>query len=243
MQVKSFSTHLNPWVLGVGSLTALLATPVVFVFAGLFSSAGPAWRHAVSEWLPHCAANSLFLLAGSGGLALVCGTVPAWLVAVYRFPGRRLFEWVLVLPLALPAYISAYAYAGLFDFQGAVPLLLGRLLPGDGIPRIDVMNIYGAILVMGFGLYPYVYLTARACFVRQSAAALEAARALGQTPLRAFFSVVLPLARPALVGGTLLVGMEVLNEYGAVKYFGVDTFTTGIFTAWFSLCCTPEHGQ
>jgi iron(III) transport system permease protein len=183
------------------------------------------------------ALNSAYLVAGAGTLALVLGVTTAWLVSAYDFAGRRIFEWALILPLAVPAYIAAYTYAGMLDVTGPVQKAVRLALPSlaDEFLYVQVAGLGAAVLIFAFVLYPYVYLVARTSFTRQSAGALEAARMLGRGPFATFFRVALPLARPALAAGVGLVAMEVLNDYGAVRYLGVTTFTTGIFRAWFGL--------
>ncbi len=233
--VRTLKYNLNRWSVVTGLVALALAVPVLYVGSQLFGAAGEAWTYVVADLLPGYALNSLVLLLGVGALTLLMGTPAAWLVAVYRFPGRAFFAWALVLPLAIPSYITAYTYAGIFDYGGPVWQGLEALGLGALGSRLDIANIYGVTAVMAFALYPYVYLTARAFFAQHSNAVIEAAQSLGQAPLRAFWHLALPLGRPALVGGASLVAMETLNEYGAVKYYGVDTFTTGIFSAWFSL--------
>lgn len=219
--------RLNPWVTAATLAAALICAPVASLLLRLVDSSSEVWDFMVTTLVPGYALNTLVVLVGSGLLCILLGVPTAWVLAVYRFPGSRFFAWALVLPLALPAYIMAYTYAGIFDYGGPVHRLLG------GAP-LDVMNLPGAIAVMGFALYPYVYMTARVSFLRQSRPALEAARSLGCTSLACFWQVGLPLARPAIAAGAALAGMEVLNEYGAFRYYGIDTFTTAIFGAWFS---------
>jgi iron(III) transport system permease protein len=159
------------------------------------------------------------------------------LTSVCEFPGRRLFEWALLLPMAIPAYIIAYTYTGLLDFAGPVQTALRETF---GWTRQDywfpeVRSLPGAVAMLALVLYPYVYLLARAAFLEQSAAVLEVSRSLGAGPWRRFLDVALPLARPALIAGVSLVQMEALADYGTVQYFGVSTFTTGIFRVWFGM--------
>jgi iron(III) transport system permease protein len=226
----------GPWALAVVLLVALLSVPILVVAAGLLRPAGPTWAHLAETVLAGYVANTLVLVGGAGALALLLGVPSAWLVATCEFPGRRVFSWALVLPLAVPAYIAAFAYTGLLDVTGPVQRVV-RLAPGfeDFFLHWNVRRIETAVLVFAFVLYPYVYLLARAAFERQSRAVLEASRSLGRPMAETFFRVALPLARPAVVAGVALVAMEVLNDYGLVNYFGVATFTTGIFRAWFAM--------
>ncbi|GAB4234151.1 MAG: iron ABC transporter permease [Ekhidna sp.] len=160
------------------------------------------------------------------------GVSAAWFVTVFEFPFRKHFEWLLILPLSIPTFINAIAYVGLTDYAGPIRIFL-RWLHIDYY--MDVMNHTGAILIMGLVLYPYVYVTARAAFLLQSASLIEVSRSLGQSLRKTFFKVVLPLSWPAIFAGLILVIMEVLNDYGVVSYFGIPTFTIGIFRSWLAL--------
>jgi len=190
-----------------------------------------------STLLPGYIGNTLFLMVGAGVVALTVGAGAAWLVALCDFPGRRIFRWALVLPLAVPAWMAAYVYAAIADVTGPVQQIVRMVVPGaqDGFFYWNVMRIEVVAVLFGLVLFPYVYLPARALLEQRAGPALEAARLLGDGPLGVLRRVALPLARPALAGGVALVLMEVLNDYGAVKYYGVPTFTTGIFRAWFTL--------
>ncbi|VVE20916.1 iron ABC transporter permease [Pandoraea aquatica] len=192
--------------------------------------------HMLDTVLPEYALNSLRIsLAVSGGV-LAMGVGTAWLVVHYAFPGRRVLEWALILPLAMPAYVTAYAYTDFLQFAGPVQSALRRMLAVDRVTWFpEIRSWYGAAWVFAGAFYPYVYLLARTAFAEHSQRFFEAARTLGCTPLQAFFRVALPLARPALVAGIALVLMETLADYGAVVYFGVPTFTTGIYRAWLSM--------
>jgi iron(III) transport system permease protein len=219
-------------------VAALVAAPVLSVCAAVFAGGtGDTWRHLASTVLPEYVASTLWLSAGVGIGAAMIGVSTAWLVSMHEFPGRRVFEWALVLPLAVPAYVMAYAYTDLLQFVGPVQTWLRATLgwePGSyWFP--DVRTLGGAVVMFVFVLYPYVYLLTRAAFLEQASGMSEVGRSLGLGPWRAFFRVSLPLARPALAAGTALALMETLADYGTVAYFGVQTFTTGIYRAWFSL--------
>jgi iron(III) transport system permease protein len=155
------------------------------------------------------------------------GVPTAWLVTRYEFPGRQVLKWALILPLAIPTYIAAYAYSGIFSFKGPINHWLHL--------QINIMNLPGIMAVLSLVLYPYIYLISRTSFAVQSRQHLEASRILGKNAWKTFFRVALPLSRAAIFGGVGLVVMELLNDYGAMKYFGITTFTTGIFRAWFSI--------
>ncbi|MEE8445735.1 MAG: iron ABC transporter permease, partial [Alphaproteobacteria bacterium] len=219
------------------AVALLVSVPVLVVASSVFWPTGDVWRHLSETVLPHYIANTLTLLAGVGVGTLVVGVGTAWLVTMYRFPGRRVFEWALLLPFAMPAYVLAYTYTGMFEFAGPVQTALRETFDWG---RSDywfpeVRSLGGAIWMMTFVLYPYVYLLSRASFLEQSVCVLEVARTLGRGRLRCFVSVGLPLARPGIVAGLSFALIETLNDFGTVQYFAVDTFTTGIFRTWIGL--------
>jgi len=185
--------------------------------------------------LPGAFRRTLGLMAGVGALTLLIGTGTAWLVTMYRFPGRRYFQWLLLLPLALPTYIIAYTYLELLDYSGAVQSTL-RAVFGWRDARAywfpDIRSLGGTIFVMSAVLYPYVYITARASFVAQSICVLEVSRTLGRTASQTFWQIALPLARPALAAGVALALMETLNDIGAVEFLGVRTLTVAVYDTW-----------
>ncbi|MCP5431854.1 MAG: iron ABC transporter permease [Alphaproteobacteria bacterium] len=215
---------------------ALILAPVVAVMVNLFATS-PNFAHLARWVLPGYAWNTALLAAGTTAGVALLGVPAAWLVAMCRFPGRRFFEWAMILPLAIPAYVLAYAYTDFLQHSGPVQSALRALL--DLGPRDywfpNIRSLPGAIVVFTLVLYPYVYLIARTAFLEQSACALEVARTLGAGPWRAFWRVSLPLARPAIAAGIALVLMETFADLGTVAHFGVQTFTTGIDRAWRSL--------
>jgi iron(III) transport system permease protein len=216
----------------------LVALPILSVGANLFvGGTGDTWSHLVTTVLPEYVANSLWLCLGVALLVASMGTVSAWLVAMLDFPGRRVFEWALLLPMAMPAYVLAYTYTDLLQFVGPVQTWLREAFGWrrDDYWFPDIRSLGGAVVMFGFVLYPYVYLLARTAFIERGTGMGEAARVLGLSPLRAFLRVSLPLARPAIAVGVALALMETLADYGTVAYFAVPTFTTGIYRAWFSL--------
>ena len=207
------------------------------VFLTALQPPGEVWRHLADTVLTDYLLNSVTLMLGVGAGTLLIGVPAAWLTAVCEFPGRRWFEWTLLLPMAIPAYIIAYTYTGLLDFAGPVQMLLRETF---GWSRQDyafpeIRSLPGAVIMLTLVLYPYVYLLARAAFLEQSAAVLEVSRSLGAGPWRRFLTITLPLARPSLIAGVSLVQMEALADYGTVQYFGVGTFTTGIFRVWYGM--------
>ena len=220
-----------------GVLALVLAVPVLIVIASVAFPRAETWAHLASTVLPEYVVNTLLLAAGVGAVAAVLGVGCAWLSTMCRFPLAGMFSWALILPLATPAYVMAYAYTDFFQFAGPVQSAL-RALTGWSAGEYwfpDVRSLGGAVLMLGLVLYPYVYLLARTAFLEQSASTLESARIMGYGPWASFFRIALPLARPAIAGGVALCLMEALADYGTVAYFGVDTFSTGIFRAWFSL--------
>ncbi|MEK9660311.1 MAG: iron ABC transporter permease, partial [Alphaproteobacteria bacterium] len=196
------------------------------------------WPHLASTVLPRYLATTAELMFGNGVSVLVIGTGTAWLVTMCRFPGRRFFEWALLLPLAMPAYIVAFVYTDLLEYAGPVQASLRNLF-GWQSPRDywfpEIRTLGGAVFVMSFVLYPYVYLLGRTAFQEQSACTLEASRTLGCGPVRTFFAVALPLARPALAVGVALALMETLADFGTVDYFAVYTLTLGVFNVWLNM--------
>lgn len=226
------------WILG-GCLVALIvAAPLLAIaWIALFPSEN-IWPHLASTILPRHSWNTVLLMIGNGIGVFLIGTTTAWLVATGDFPGRRIFEWALLLALAVPAYIVAFVYTDIFEFAGPVQGLLRDIFGWQTkrdywFPEIRSMG--GAMFVMSFVLYPYVYLLARAAFLEQSVSVLEVSRTLGRGPWKTFISVALPLARPAIVVGIALALMETLADFGTVDYFAVNTLTVSIFDVWFGM--------
>ncbi|MFB2531808.1 ABC transporter permease [Paracoccus sp. p3-h83] len=223
------------WSLGAVLIAALVAAPIAAVLWMAFFPSENIWPHLMATTLPRYLANTVVLTAGVGLLAAAIGAGAAWLVSMYRFPGVRWLEWLLLLPLAIPAYVGAYALVDFLDYSGPVQVMLRDLMgwqsAGDySFPAIR--SRWAAVLVLGAALYPYVYLLARAAFHEQSGSSYEVARALGAGPFALFWRVGLPLARPAIATGAAIAMMEAVADYGVVDYFGVQTLTTGIFTTW-----------
>lgn len=223
------------WRLIALLITGIIVLPFAAIAALAFSGQENIWPHLASTVLPASLTNTLLLMLGTGTLALVIGTSAAWIVTMHRFPGRTIADSLLVLPLAMPSYIVAYAYGDLLDYAGPVQTWLrtaaGYTSASDyWFPAIKSLS--GAIFLFSMTLYPYVYLAARASFEQQSVCVLEVARTLGRTARETLFSVALPLARPALAAGVALVLMECLNDLGAVQYLGVETLSASIFSTW-----------
>ncbi len=223
------------WSVFALGLVALMLLPVASIVLLALSSTNADWPHLIANVLPATTWSTLALVAGTATVTLLVGTATAWLVTMYRFPGRTMLDRLLVLPLAIPTYIVAYCYVELFEYGGPVQSAI-RSAGGYATARDywfpDIRSTGGAVGVLSLVLYPYVYLTARASFVQQSMCVLEVARTLGQSAIGAFWRVALPLARPALAAGAALVMMETLNDLGAVQYLGVETLSVSIYVTW-----------
>ena len=229
--------RLNLWLVASVLITMAILTPVITVLLNLFAPASENWEHLVDTVLPDYVLNSLILMFGVALGAGSIGVTTAWLTSMYRFPGKKFLEWALLLPLGVPAYIIAYTYTGMLDVSGPVQQWI-RVSFDVSYGEYwfpEVRSIEGAIAMFSLVLYPYVYLLTRAAFIEQSICVLEASRVLGCTPWQSFSKVALPLARPAIVAGLSLALMETLADFGTVQYFGVSTFTTGIFRTWFGM--------
>ncbi len=212
-------------------------SPAVIVLFSLFGEYSENWNHLYNFVLIDYITNSLILVTGVSLITLFIGTGTAWLITNFNFHGKRFFEWALILPLAIPPYILAYTFTGLFDSYGTLNNLSRDLFQlGDGVNIFpNVRNIYGAVVVFSFTLYPYVYLVSRSAFINQSRSMLESGRMLGLSQFGIFYKLSLPLIRPAMIGGVMLVVMETLSDFGAVEHFAVQTFTTGIFRTWYGM--------
>jgi len=216
--------------------------PVAVVVSSFLTPAGDVWRHLVETTLADLVANTFWLALGVGLGTVVLGVSLAWLTAVCEFPGRRVFAWSLLLPLAIPAYVTGFVFIGLFDFTGPVQTQLREWI-GSGVWFPKVRGRLGVVLVMTLALFPYVYLLARNAFLTQGKRALEAAQSLGLNRVQGFFRVALPMARPWIAGGLSLALMETLADFGTVAVFNYDTFTTAIYKAWFALFSLPAAAQ
>ena len=231
----AFSRAMQRPSLATIGLATLLALPLFGVVAGGFGTPTGTDGASAARLFGLYVPNTLLLLVISCGFSAVIGTVCAWIVAAHSFPGRRIFEWALVLPLALPGYIGAYVYGGLLEYAGPVQMTL-RSMTGSELGWFpDVRSLGGAGLLLALVLYPYVYLIARAAFLRRSQTLFQAARVLGAGPFTAFRRIALPTAAPAILGGVMLVGMETAADFGVADYFGVPTFSTGIFRTWYAM--------
>lgn len=226
--------RLDPWPVASGIVGLLVATPILVVVASLATPSVDVWAHLWQTQLAELIWNTFRLIVGVGLGVLVMGTGLAWLVTMYRFPGQGLFEWLLILPLAIPTYVIGFVFRGIFDYTGPVQSWL-RGMFGRAIWFPEIASYGGLTLVMTLVLYPYVYLLARTAFSEQSAGKLEAARALGATTWTVFWKVAFPLARPSIAAGLTFALMEALADFGTVAIFNYPTFTVAIYRVWFGM--------
>ena len=212
-------------------------SPLIFVLGSLLGEFNDNWSHLIEYVLPSYVSNSLILIVGVSILSLILGVGTAWFVTNFDFFGKSWLEWAIILPLAIPPYILAYTFTGLFDSYGSANEIVRYLfnLESGFIFFPNVRNIYGAIVVFSFTLYPYVYLTTRMAFLNQSRSLMEAGKLLGNSTRLLFFRLAVPLVRPAIIAGLALVIMETLSDFGAVDHFAIQTFTTGIFRTWYGM--------
>jgi len=234
---SAYRPEIDGWAAAITLIAGLLALPILVVASYALYPGTEIWAHLVNTVLADYVFNSLMLAAGVGIGTLVIGVGTAWLTVMCEFPGRRQLAWLLLLPMAVPAYIIAYTYTGMLEFAGPVQAALRSWLGWQAsdywFPAIR--SLKGAVVMLTLVLYPYVYLLTRAALIEQCVHLMDVGRTLGLTPSRVFTRIALPMARPSIITGLSLVLMETLADYGTVKYFGVSTFTTGIFRTWFGL--------
>lgn len=230
------------WRLIALLFATLVLIPVLVVSSAFIHPEAEVWRHLLDHVLSDLLLNTLWLVLGVAAGTLLLGVSLGWLMAMYEFPGRRLLNWALLLPMAIPAYVLAFVFIGLLDFTGPLQSWLREVFGSSAwFPRIRSTG--GVILVMSLALYPYVYLLARNAFATQGKRALEAAQALGHSRRSGFFRVALPMARPWIVGGLMLALMETLADFGTVSVFNYDTFTTAIYKTWFGMFSLDAASQ
>lgn len=229
------------WGLAAAVIALLVLIPVSVVLSSLWTPAPDVWDHMTEHVLPDLLANTFWLVLGVGFGVFVLGVSLAWLTAMCEFPGRRIFSWALMLPMAIPAYVLGFVFIGLLDYTGPVQTALRGWFGELSFPAIRSRG--GVIIVMTLTLYPYVYLIARNAFLTQGKRSLEVAQSLGLSRRAAFFHVALPMARPWIAGGVMLAIMETLADFGTVAVFNYDTFTTGIYKAWYGLFSLPAASQ
>ena len=215
----------------------LFIAPILIILSSVFGDYSENWTHIYNYVLTDYIFNSIILVSGVSILVMFIGSVTAWIVTNYHFFGKSFFEWGLILPLAIPPYILAYTFTGLFDSYGTMNEIARSIfnLQQNEVFFPNIRNIFGAIIVFSFTLYPYVYLICRAAFLNQSRSMFEVGRTLGLSQPLIFLRLALPIVRPALIAGTMIVAMETLSDFGAVDHFAVSTFTTGIFRTWYGM--------
>ncbi len=224
-------------------VAVLVLIPVGTILLSFLAPAGDVWQHLVETILPSLLINTFWLTLGVAVSSALLGVSLAWFTAVCEFPGRKFFSWGLLLPLAIPAYVMAFVTLGLFDFTGPVQTLLRSWVGPEQFWFPNVRGRLGVIIVMTLAFYPYVYLLARNAFLTQGKRSLEAAQSLGFNRMQGFFKVALPMARPWIASGVMLVLMETLADFGTVAVFNYDTFTTAIYKAWFSMFSLSAASQ
>jgi len=237
------SGTLNKWHLASGVLALLVAVPLLVVFSGWLQPGTEIWSHLAETMLDRLILNTLRLVIGVGLGVMLLGITLAWLTTRCEFPGRRLFDWMLMLPLAIPAYVMAFVAIGLLDFSGPIQSALRAWFGAGNYWFPEIRSAGGVIAVMVLVLYPYVYMLARSAFLTQGRSTLEAAQSLGYGPMKVFWKVALPMARPAIVAGISLALMETLADFGTVATFNYDTFTTAIYKAWFGFFSLQAASQ
>lgn len=232
---KQFA-NWNAWTIGAVAIIVVLFIPNISIVAGLFSPVSENWEHIREYMLASYIRSSLTLVIFTAILTILIGLSLAWLIAQYQFPLRNFMKWALILPLSIPPFIGAYTYHGILNYTGVIQTTLRNQFDVTVHPAyFDIMNVPGAVFIYTLFLYPYVYMITRVYLSNQSASLIESARTLGKGPIAIFWKVVIPISRASIVGGASLVILEVLNDYGVVKYFGIQTFSTAIFQTWFGL--------
>lgn len=229
---------VNFWGIGTLCVVFVALLPLVSIIGLAFFPTENIWPHLISTSLPRYLLNTFVLMTGVGVSVFLTGVTTAWLISTYSFPGHKYFEWMLLLPLAVPAYVIAYLYTDLLEFAGPVQSMLREIFGWELVrdywfPNIRSMG--GAIMLMGLVLYPYVYLMARSSFLEQSPHLLDVCRLMGRSRFNTFMFVSLPIARPGIAIGIALALMETLNDFGTVDFFAVHTLTAGLFDVWLNM--------
>ncbi len=232
---------LSGWQSVAIMLAFLVLVPLAVLFSSFFLPSDGVWRHLIDTVLMELLFNTFWLVAGVGIGTTLLGVSLAWLTGVCDFPGRKLFDWALLLPLSIPPYVMAFVSIGLLDFTGPIQTQLRAWFGPIWFPKIR--SVGGVILVMTLALYPYVYAIARNAFISQGRNTLEVAQSLGHSRFGGFFRATLPIARPAVIAGLMLALMEAIADFGAVSIFNYDTFTTAIYKAWFGFYSLAAAAQ
>ncbi|MCT4563189.1 MAG: iron ABC transporter permease [Maledivibacter sp.] len=236
IRTKYIKHSINIWSILSFIFICLIILPNINILLNLLNKPNENWAHIKTYLLKDYVINSIILVVFTGIFTTIIGTGLSWIISAYDFPGRRFLRWGLVLPLAIPPYIAAYTYNGILDYTGVIQTTLRNEF-GIKLSQkyFDIMSMEGSIFIFTMLLFPYVYIITKSFLEKQSAALIENARLLGRSQLEIFLHVVLPISRSAIIGGVSLVILEVLNDYGVVKYFGITTFSTAIFKTWFGM--------
>lgn len=233
--VRNIKRKLNIWTILSLLGVILVLLPSLSIFANLLTHPSENWLHIKEYLLKDYISNSLILIIFTALFTVIIGVVLAWILSAYDFPLKNFFKWALILPMAIPSNIGAYTYNGMLSYTGIIQTYLRSINVSVNYKYFDIMTIQGAIFIFTIFLYPYVYLGTRSFLEKQSSALVENARVLGKNSLDIFFQVVLPISRVPIFGGAILVILEVLSDFGVSSYFGINTFSTAIFTTWFGM--------
>ena len=236
MALKYIKHKLSSWGFLSFIFVLLVIMPCIYIFIHLLDKPNENWYHIKTYLLKDYVVNTIKIVISTGIFTMIIGTTLAWLIAAYEFPLRKFFKWALILPLTVPPYIAAYTYNGVFNYTGVVQKFFRDVMKMNLDQKyFDIMSLKGSVFIFTVFLFPYVYMITRAFLEKQSASLIENARILGRGSISIFLHVILPISRGAIVGGVSLVILEVLNDFGVVSYFGVQTFSTAIFKTWFSM--------
>ncbi len=238
-----WGTYLGRWRITAIAISLCVIVPLAVIFLSFLSPAEEIWAHLIRNVLSDLLVNTAWLVLGVSLVTALLGVSLAWLTAACDFPGRKIFSWALLLPLAVPTYVLAFVFLGLLDYTGPVQSYFRAWLGPEHVAFPDIRSTGGVITVLSLALYPYVYLISRNAFLTQGVRTLEVAQSLGYNRRQGFFRIALPMARPWIAGGLMLVLMETLADFGAVSIFNFDTFTTAIYKAWFGFFSLSAAAQ
>ncbi|PLT32888.1 iron ABC transporter permease [Bacillus sp. V5-8f] len=234
--LQQVKRYLNSWSILSILFIMIVLLPTVFIGVQIFSESSENWEHIKEFLLTRFVQNTIIIVIFTGIITTLIGVSMAWFVSAFEFPFRRFFKWGIILPLAIPPYIGAYTYHGILNYTGVIQVTLRNTFDLSVDQKyFNIMNIPGVIFIYSIFLFPYVYIVTKSFLEKQSASLVENARILGRNPYEIFFRVILPISRASIIGGVSLVILEVLNDYGVVKYFGIQTFSTAIFQTWFGM--------
>lgn len=228
--------YLNKLTISSVLITLLISIPALILLSNIFAQSNN-WSHLVDTVLFEYIFNSLYIMIGVAVLTIILGFSTAYITALFDFTGSKFFHYALILPFAIPTYIVAYIYGGMFDITGNVTTFILNLI-GKNVNEVyffDIMSIEGAIIVMSLVLYPYVYLISKTYLISESSSIIDASKTLGLSNFQIFYKVIIPISRPAIVAGAILAVMEAVADYGVMDYYGIQTFVTGIFRTWFGM--------